>query len=255
MFVASQLVMLCAPGFVTYCSVDAWLAIASRREVREYAPAPLGDELERRILEAGRISGSSRNTPAVDVRGHPRRRGARAGREGRLPVRQRRGRRVRGRDRRLGQGPRGLRRRPRHAEHGARGVGRRRRRLPERRLRQRRDGRAARPRGRRARLDRAHVRPARRSRATRRAAVPRPGSSAPTASRSTRSSARSTEPPRSLVRKTGAEVGRPAPPSRGGAPPSPRSRRARARSRSRRCAPSPRGRSRAPSARTPRPSR
>jgi nitroreductase len=42
--------------------VDAWLAIASRREVREYAPAPLGDELERRILEAGRISGSSRNT-------------------------------------------------------------------------------------------------------------------------------------------------------------------------------------------------
>jgi nitroreductase len=41
--------------------VDAWLAIASRREVREYAPAPLGDELERRILDAGRISGSSRN--------------------------------------------------------------------------------------------------------------------------------------------------------------------------------------------------
>jgi nitroreductase len=42
--------------------VDAWLAIASRREVREYAPAPLGDELERRILEAGRVAGSSRNT-------------------------------------------------------------------------------------------------------------------------------------------------------------------------------------------------
>jgi nitroreductase len=42
--------------------VDAWLAIASRREVREYAPAELGDELERRILEAGRVSGSSRNT-------------------------------------------------------------------------------------------------------------------------------------------------------------------------------------------------
>jgi nitroreductase len=42
--------------------VDAWLAIASRREVREYAPAALGDELERRILEAGRISGSSKNT-------------------------------------------------------------------------------------------------------------------------------------------------------------------------------------------------
>jgi nitroreductase len=42
--------------------MDAWLAIASRREVREYAPAPLGDELERRILEAGRVAGSSRNT-------------------------------------------------------------------------------------------------------------------------------------------------------------------------------------------------
>jgi nitroreductase len=41
--------------------VDAWLAIASRREVRDYAPAPLGDELERRILDAGRISGSSQN--------------------------------------------------------------------------------------------------------------------------------------------------------------------------------------------------
>ena len=42
--------------------MDAWLTIASRREVREYAPAELGDELERRILEAGRIAGSSRNS-------------------------------------------------------------------------------------------------------------------------------------------------------------------------------------------------
>ena len=37
------------------------MAIASRREVREYAPEPLGAEVERRILEAGRIAGSSRN--------------------------------------------------------------------------------------------------------------------------------------------------------------------------------------------------
>jgi nitroreductase len=42
--------------------VETWLTIASRREVREYAPGALGDALERRILEAGRISGSSRNT-------------------------------------------------------------------------------------------------------------------------------------------------------------------------------------------------
>jgi nitroreductase len=40
--------------------VDTFLAIASRREVREYAPEPLGAEVERRILEAGRIAGSSR---------------------------------------------------------------------------------------------------------------------------------------------------------------------------------------------------
>jgi nitroreductase len=42
--------------------VDTFLAIASRREVREYAPEPLDADVERRILEAGRIAGSSRNT-------------------------------------------------------------------------------------------------------------------------------------------------------------------------------------------------
>ena len=85
---------------------------------------------------------------AVDVRRHPRREGPRTRRGRRLPVEQRRGRGVRRRDRRLGQGPRGLRLRPRRPEHAARGLGRRRRRLPQRRLRHRRDGRAARPRGR-----------------------------------------------------------------------------------------------------------
>jgi nitroreductase len=42
--------------------VDTFLALASRRETREYAPDPLPPEVERRILEAGRIAGSSRNT-------------------------------------------------------------------------------------------------------------------------------------------------------------------------------------------------
>jgi nitroreductase len=41
--------------------VDAYLAIASRREVRDYADRPLPAEVERRILEAGRVAGSSQN--------------------------------------------------------------------------------------------------------------------------------------------------------------------------------------------------
>jgi nitroreductase len=41
--------------------VDAYLAIVSRREVRAYDGRPLPDETVRRILEAGRLAGSSRN--------------------------------------------------------------------------------------------------------------------------------------------------------------------------------------------------
>jgi nitroreductase len=41
--------------------MDVFLAIASRREVRDYADRPLPDDTVRRILEAGRIAGSSRN--------------------------------------------------------------------------------------------------------------------------------------------------------------------------------------------------
>jgi nitroreductase len=41
--------------------VDTYLAIASRREVREYADRPLAPDAERRILEAGRVAGSSQN--------------------------------------------------------------------------------------------------------------------------------------------------------------------------------------------------
>jgi nitroreductase len=41
--------------------VDTFLAIASRREVRDYAPRALPPEVEERILDAGRLSGSSKN--------------------------------------------------------------------------------------------------------------------------------------------------------------------------------------------------
>jgi nitroreductase len=41
--------------------MDAFLAIVSRREVRTYDGRPLPDEVKRRILEAGRLAGSSRN--------------------------------------------------------------------------------------------------------------------------------------------------------------------------------------------------
>ena len=42
--------------------MDTFLAVASRREVREYAGRPIPVDAAQRILEAGRISGSSRNT-------------------------------------------------------------------------------------------------------------------------------------------------------------------------------------------------
>jgi nitroreductase len=41
--------------------VDTFLTIASRREVRDYEPRPLPAELEERILDAGRLSGSAKN--------------------------------------------------------------------------------------------------------------------------------------------------------------------------------------------------
>ena len=41
--------------------METWLAIASRREVREYAATPIADEVERRILDAGRLAGSAQN--------------------------------------------------------------------------------------------------------------------------------------------------------------------------------------------------
>jgi nitroreductase len=41
--------------------VDTFLAIASRRDERRYSSAPLPPEVVQRILDAGRLSGSSRN--------------------------------------------------------------------------------------------------------------------------------------------------------------------------------------------------
>jgi nitroreductase len=41
--------------------VDTFLAIASRREVRDYADRPVPEPVLRRILDAGRLAGSARN--------------------------------------------------------------------------------------------------------------------------------------------------------------------------------------------------
>jgi nitroreductase len=41
--------------------MDAWLAIASKRDVREYADRPVPEDVVTRILDAGRLSGSARN--------------------------------------------------------------------------------------------------------------------------------------------------------------------------------------------------
>ena len=42
--------------------MDAYLAVVSKREVREYTDRPIPDEILTKILEAGRASGSSKNT-------------------------------------------------------------------------------------------------------------------------------------------------------------------------------------------------
>jgi nitroreductase len=41
--------------------MDTWLAVAGRREVREYADRELPQDVVRRILNAGRLAGSARN--------------------------------------------------------------------------------------------------------------------------------------------------------------------------------------------------
>ncbi len=42
--------------------MDTFFAIASKRDVRDYAATPIPREVRDRILDAGRLSGSSRNT-------------------------------------------------------------------------------------------------------------------------------------------------------------------------------------------------
>ena len=41
--------------------MDPYLAIASKRDERAYADVPIPDEVRQRILDAGRLSGSSKN--------------------------------------------------------------------------------------------------------------------------------------------------------------------------------------------------
>jgi nitroreductase len=41
--------------------MDTWLAIASRREVREYSSRDLPEDVVRTILDAGRLAGSAKN--------------------------------------------------------------------------------------------------------------------------------------------------------------------------------------------------
>jgi len=42
-------------------AMDTWLAVSSRREVREYADRELPEDVVRTILDAGRLAGSSQN--------------------------------------------------------------------------------------------------------------------------------------------------------------------------------------------------
>jgi len=41
--------------------VDTWLAVASRREIREYADRAIPEDVVRTILDAGRLAGSAKN--------------------------------------------------------------------------------------------------------------------------------------------------------------------------------------------------
>jgi len=45
--------------------VDAYRAIVTKRDTRQYAPPPVPDAVLHRILQAGRMAGSSKNTQPV----------------------------------------------------------------------------------------------------------------------------------------------------------------------------------------------
>ena len=42
--------------------MDSFLVVASKRDTRHYSDRPIPDDVEHRILDAGRLSGSARNT-------------------------------------------------------------------------------------------------------------------------------------------------------------------------------------------------
>ena len=50
-----------APAGVSVLAVDAYLAVVSKRDVRRYSERPLSEDLVRRILDAGRVTGSAQN--------------------------------------------------------------------------------------------------------------------------------------------------------------------------------------------------
>ena len=101
--------------------MDTFLAIASRREVRAYDGRPIDDEVVRRILDAGRLSGSAGNQQPwsfVIVSGEAQAALADAASEpGNV-----RGAAARSRSPRRRQGTPLLRRRALRAEHAARSL-------------------------------------------------------------------------------------------------------------------------------------
>lgn len=44
-----------------YCDMDAYEAIISKRDTRQYTDDPIPDEILRRVLQAGRMAGSAKN--------------------------------------------------------------------------------------------------------------------------------------------------------------------------------------------------
>ncbi len=45
----------------TYCFMDAYQAVISKRDIRHYKDSPISDEILKRILQAGRMAGSAKN--------------------------------------------------------------------------------------------------------------------------------------------------------------------------------------------------
>jgi hypothetical protein len=49
------------PNHLPFGAMDTFLAVASRRETRDYADRPIPDAITRRILDGGRLAGSAKN--------------------------------------------------------------------------------------------------------------------------------------------------------------------------------------------------